>query len=664
MTDLDPYDGAGLTDGRLRVRFASGRTDEVAATVPVPGVLRLRIGPPVPGTSPILLPLADRPAELTAVEGGVRIAGPEVEAVWSADGQGLRCGGFARFSEPAAETVPFAAGRRPATGERPAGWVETVHLGPDAGVYGGGESYQGIDLRGRFRRMRNTEVDRAAGRDTAYLNVPLLWSDRGWGLFVHTGAVVDADLGATHAEAARIDVDGEGLDLFVLTGDAPAILRRYHALTGLPRPLPEWALGTWMSRSSYFTAGEMVATADELAAAGSPPVLMHVDEWLGEVVLDTSAWSAGPDRERFPEGWAAPLHDRGVRTSLWINPYLARGTEEAERHREFLLGGPSGRPVPTIDDPDTLPVDLTDPRARSWWVERLAATLRSEGASAVLADFGEEVPGEARFADGSTGAARHNSYGLLYAEAVAEAGERAHGADFVAVARSGTAGQQRYAVTWAGDMPSTWGGLTSTLRACLSMALSGLAFVTHDAGGYWTPESYERAKELRRDMRPFATEPDVEPELYVRWTQWAAFSPIMRFHGVGAREPTAYPSPHREAALAACALRGELRPRLVAATREAAESGTPVIRPMVLAYPGDRAARDADLQYLLGPDVLVAPLLEPGGRRLLWVPPGDWRPLCGAAPVSGPGWREVSCDLGAFPAWARADGTGAAGHED
>jgi alpha-D-xyloside xylohydrolase len=79
--------------------------------------------------------------------------------------------------------------------------------------------------------------------------------------------------------------------------------------------------------------------------------------------------------------------------------------------------------------------------------------------------------------------------------------------------------------------------------------------------------------------------------------------------------------------------------------------GVPLMRPMVLAFPGDRAARDAELQYLLGPHILVAPVLRPGGGLRMWVPPGRWDPVAGAAPVSGPGWRELSLDLAAVPAW-------------
>ncbi|MBB0231664.1 glycoside hydrolase family 31 protein, partial [Streptomyces calidiresistens] len=612
---------------------------------------------------PVLRDLPHRPARLSPVPGGTAITGPGVEAFWETgrpggpeggEGapQGLRLGSFGRFSEPEGDTVPFHAGRRSAAPGRPAGWVETIHLAPDVAVYGGGESYQGPDLRGRHRRLRNVEENRAAGRDSAYLNVPFLWSDAGWGLFGHGGGPVTADLGATHGEAARVEILGDDLDLFLLTGDAPDLLRRYLALTGRPGSVPDWAFGVWMSRSSYFTAGEVIATVDELDAAGCPVDVVHVDEWLDENVLDTASWSAGPARDRFPRDWARPLIDRGVRVSLWINPYVRRGTPLADEltARGLLVRGADGRPIATSDNPETLLVDFLDPVAREWWCERLARSLREERNAAVMADFGEEIPAGAVFADGSTGVERRNTYGLFYLEAVHEAGRRARGADFLPLSRSGTAGSQRLPAHWAGDTPSTWSGMVSTLRALLSMALSGFSVVTHDAGGYWTPASHRRAEELRASMTPDAVAADVEPELYGRWAQWAAFSPLTRFHGMGRREPTAYPEPFRGAALEACRLRSRLRPYLVAAARR----DLPLMRPMPLALPGDRAARDAGLQYLLGPDVLVAPILEPGGRRLLYVPEGRWEPLVNGPPLEGPGWREVRCGPDAFPAHVRA----------
>ncbi|WP_326595504.1 glycoside hydrolase family 31 protein [Streptomyces sp. NBC_01803] len=668
-SDIDPYVAAepeGDSE-HLRVTLASGRTIRVSCTVPVEGVLRLRqespAGTPDDG-SPMLLDLEHRPARLARVPGGTEISGPGVRAVWDSDGakgngQGLRFGTYRRFAEPEADTVPFRAGFRAPSPDHPGGcWVETIHLAPDAAVYGGGESYQGINLRGRRRRLRNTEESRAAGRDSAYLNVPLLWSDAGWGIFAHTGGTVVADLGATHSEAACVQIGGESLDLFLIAGDALTIQHRYQALTGRPGTLPEWAYGVWMSRSSYFTADEVVRTVDELQAAGCPVDVIHVDEWMDESVLDDAAWTAGPDRARFPEGWTRALTERGVRASLWINPYITAGTPLADElaARGYLVRDPDGGPIATADSPDTYVLDFTNPQARAWWNHRLTRTLREEGNAAVLADFGEEIPDHAVFADGSRGIERRNSYGLIYQDAVREAGLRAREGDFVSISRSGTAGSQRDPAHWAGDLPSTWSGMVSTLRGVLSMSLSGVSIVTHDAGGYWTPESYELATKLRSAMTPDAVFADVEPELYARWAQWAAFTPIMRFHGVGRREPTAYPEPARGAAIAACRLRARMRGYIA----EAAAGGMPLMRPMPLAFPDDRAARDADLQYMFGDDVLVAPVIEPDGRRLLYVPAGEWTPLVGCPPLSGPGWREVQCAPDEFPAFVRAErGVGA-----
>ncbi|RBM16111.1 TIM-barrel domain-containing protein [Streptomyces sp. PT12] len=659
--EIDPYaavepDPDATDGGSLRVTLASGRAVRFACTIPVTGVLRLRQeGPDATSDdgSPVMTPVATRPARVVAVRGGVEITGPGVRATWRG-GQGLRFGAYERFADPQADTVPFSAGYEPPSPGHPVGrWVEAIHLAPDAAVYGGGESYQGINLRGGHRRLRNTEESRAAGRDSAYLNVPLIWSDAGWGLFAHTGGSVEADLGATHSEAAKVAIGSRSLDLFLLSGTATEILDRYQALTGRPRDLPAWAFGVWMSRSSYFTADEVVATVDELREAGCPVDVIHVDEWLSESVLDDAAWSTEPDRARFPEGWARALAQRGVRTSLWINPYVKRGTPLAAElaDRGFLVTDGEGTPVPTADNSDTFVVDFTNGAARAWWNRRVAHTLEREGNAAFLADFGEEIPEEAVFADGTLGWERRNSYGLIYQDAISEAGLAARDGDFLAISRSGTAGSQRDPAHWAGDLPSTWGGMVSTLRAVLSMALSGVGVVTYDAGGYWTPESYALAGRLRKTMEPDRVLADVEPELYGRWAQWAAFSPIMRFHGTGRREPTAYPEPARGAAVAACRLRHRMRSYIA----RAAAGGPPLMRPMPLAYPGDRAARDADLQYLFGPDVLVAPVLEPGGHRALWVPEGEWTPLLGCPPLSGPGWHEVRCGPGEFPAFVRAE---------
>src|SRR5205807_8991052 len=144
-----------------------------------------------------------------------------------------------------------------------------------------------------------------------------------------------------------------------------------------------------------------------------------------------------------------------------------------------------------------------------------------------------------------------------------------------------------------GDTPSTWTGLVTALRACLSLSLSGFGMVSHDIGGFWTPAAFAHTEAAFDQLDPSLFTADVDPELYLRWTQWGALSPVMRFHGTGRREPFAYPDPYQTVAIDACRLRHRLRDYLSRAAAEAHETGTPVMRPMVLAAPDEHRARTA-----------------------------------------------------------------------
>ncbi|MBM7783924.1 glycoside hydrolase family 31 protein [Tenggerimyces flavus] len=534
------------------------------------------------------------------------------------------------------------------------GWAVTVPLPPEAEVYGGGESFQGPRLRGRTRLCRNAETHGILGRDVAYLNVPFFWSDAGWGLYLHSSGATAADLGATHTDIAAFLVPTNEIDVFVYSGTPEEILRQHQGVTGTSPVPPDWAFGVWMSRCSYLSETHVDAIVDELQAAGCPVDVIHVDAWVSGNVIDDLSCNWTIDRRRFPEGWTKRLRDKGVRTSLWVNPYVTSGTETAEllASRSFLVRTDCGPRATTPDLVSRNLIDFTNPEAVAWWQERVAE-LVAEGASAIKADFAEEVPADARFADGRDGVELRNEYALLYQQAIREVLSD----DAVLFCRSGTAGGQRTPVHWVGDTPATWAGLVSALRASLSMSLSGFSFLGHDVGGFWTPTADPVMRAVFDDIDGYewsGEDPlpaDVEPELFARWAQWGALSPVLRFHGTGRREPTAYPEPWRSVAIEACRLRERLRPYL----REAAADGLPMMRPMALAYPEVREGRDADLQYLLGNDVLVAPLLEPGGRRTFWVPPGRWHPLLGGEPVDGPGWTTVTMTATEFPAYERED---------
>lgn len=647
----DRWAAVATEEGQLVLTTAGGRTLRCRPTIPVEGVLRLQIGDisRLPDPSPMLVAgLADTAADVRLVSGDAMITGPGVEVRWAPDG--LR---FGRY-EP---IQPFGRGVRLDDAGAVVGFLEGTALQPAAHVYGGGEVFTGPDLRGRLRHGVNVECSGAAGFDRAYLTVPFFWSDSGWGLFAHTGAPVTADVGATHGEIAVIDVPGPGLDLFVFSGDPVALLQRYLAVTGLPGRFPEWALGVWSSRCSYLSAAELEQVVDGYETADCPVDVVHVDAWVtGNVIKDlTCSWEV--DRERFPRGWAQRLQARGVRASLWHNPYVLAGTAAGDEllAAGLVLRAAEGTVVGTNDMPERMVIDFTDPKAVAWWQERVTDTVRFEGNASFKPDFAEEIPPSAVTADGRTGWEVRNEYALRYQRATHEALQEVLGSDEIAMfCRSGTAGAQRYPCHWVGDTPSTWIGLVSALRAQLSLSLSGFGLVSSDIGGFYTPDAFAHTADAFEAMDPQSYRADVDPELFVRWTQFGALSPVMRFHGTGRREPWSYPEPYAAAAVEACRLRKKMRGYLKAAADVAAATGLPMMQPMALAFPDDRAAQAAQLQYLLGPDLLVAPVLAPGGRVEVYLPAGRWEPVAGLAALEGSGWTEVDVPLTAIPAWRRA----------
>lgn len=611
---VDRYESVErVGDGRWRVQFASGCGVDAWLTAPVPGVVRVTVGGPPRQTAMLVDGLS-----VEAYEG----AWPEAGPFRSASSSGLFPGG--RLTDDT-------------------GWLESFALAPGEAVYGGGESFQGPDLRGRRRTLVNAETHGLSGFDLSYLNVPFLWSSAGWGLLVNTSGPMRCDVGAMHGESGVVVVEDDVLDVFVLSGSGLEMIRQCHALTGLPGLFPDWGLGVWTSRCSYLSEAEIAEVLAGYASAGCPVDVVHVDAWLeGNVIADLACnWVV--DRDRFPEGWVERL---GKRVSLWHNPYVVAGSERAREleSRGLLVNG-----AVTADKADRLVLDFTNPTAVAWWHERVQETMAAEGSSAFKPDFAEELPEGSVMFDGRPSRAVRNEYALLYQRATHTA---MGGGAQALFCRSGWAGAQRYPCHWVGDTPSTWAGLVTALRACLSLSLSGFGFVSHDVGGFWTGGSQDWVAEAFRVMSNRDVPADVEPELFVRWAQWGAFSPVMRFHGTGRREPWAYPGEFGAAAVEACRVRdGVLRPLLERASAQASTDGVPMMRPLALTHPDERVE---SLQYMLGDDVLVAPVLEAGGRRTLWVPPGEWTPLMGLAPVTGPAWVTVECALDQFPAWRRA----------
>src|SRR5581483_7709323 len=297
-----------------------------------------------------------------------------------------------------------------------------------------------------------------------------------------------------------------------------------------------------------------------------------------------------------------------LRVSLWENPYPLRHSA-MERALESVGGlaarvDADGAAEPTESRGSAVIADFTNPRVVECWTEQHHA-LMALGAAAFKTDFGEGVPDDALFGDGRTGAQIHNLYALLYNRATFEA-ERAAGMDRPLVfGRSGWLGSHRYPLQWSGDARSTWEDMRGALRAALSAALSGTAYGASDIGGFYVPAG----------VRP-------DGELFARWSWLGCLSGIARFHGTFAHEPYEFDGDVCAAVVRAARLRYALLPYLVAAMPQGRSSDLPLMRPLLLAFPDDERAADDATAYMLGDDLLVAPILEPGGARRVQLPEG------------------------------------------
>jgi alpha-D-xyloside xylohydrolase len=260
------------------------------------------------------------------------------------------------------------------------------------------------------------------------------------------------------------------------------------------------------------------------------------------------------------------------------------------------------------------------------------------GVAAFKTDYGEGVPEDARFFDGRAGAQVHNLYPLLYNRAVFEVIREERGEGLV-WARSGYAGSQRYPVHWVGDSQCTFDGMAGALRSGLSLSLSGIPFWSHDIGGFFN---------LDPTRRPDTT-------LYIRWAQWGLLSSHSRFHGIREREPWYYGGDALRIVRDFARLRYRLLPYLWACAREASRALVPVVRPMYLEFPDDPLTPAVQHQYMLGPSLLVAPVLNQEGRCRPYLPAGRWYDSWSGAVLEGPCHLDLTVPLDRIPLYVRQD---------
>ncbi len=540
--------------------------------------------------------------------------------------------------------------RVPPFGVGPEGRWAAFGLRSGEPVYGLGEKWGPLNKRGQL--VTSVAMDAlGVNCEDSYKNTPFAWSPHGWGVFVHTTAIVrhGVGYGQWSYRSYAVQVADSVLDLFLIAAAGPAaLLKRYTDLTGRAPALPRWSFGVWMSRCYYRTADELLTAAAGLRARGIPCDVITLDgrAWLKVDTRFAFVWDA--DRYPDPPAFCRKVHEMGFRLCVWEYPYISihaplfpwlaeQGFLLKETDGSVAVRGweqsTFGKVLTPL--PPSAALDFTNPAAYAWWAEK-HRELFAAGVDVIKTDFGEHIPAEVVAHNGESGRRLHNAYPLLYNRCVYEATARWGPSGPLVWGRAGWAGSQRYPVQWGGDPQGDWEGLAGSIRGGLSWGLSGAAFHTHDIGGF---SSIDGDKPT--------------PEFYIRSTQVGVLSSHTRFHGQTPREPWEFGAEAERIVKEWLALRYRLLPYLEQCAAEASATGLPVMRAMPLAFPDDPIAWTFEEQYMFGPALLVAPVLQPGGHVRFYLPAGRWTDFWTGEVIEGPRLMETVAPLDRLPIFGR-----------
>ena len=470
-------------------------------------------------------------------------------------------------------------------------------LAPGERIYGCGESFTSLNKVGQKVHLSVTDPQ-GPETDGQYKPVPFFFSNRGYGVFMHTSAPVTCDFGSSYIGADRLFMGDEQLDLFVFFGDPKDILYEYTEITGKSPMLPLWSFGTWMSRITYFSQKEGLEIARQLRVHRIPSDVIHFDTgWFG------TDWQCdyefAKDRFEDPVKMLRQLSKDGFHTCLWQLPYFTpqnRFFPEIVEKGIHVRNATGGMPV------EDAILDFSNPETVAWYQSKIEGLMK-QGVSTIKCDFGEAAPYNGFYHSGKGGLYEHNLYPLRYNKALWEVVERCHPGEGIIWARSAWAGSQRYALHWGGDAATTNIGLLGDLRGGLSFGLSGFSFWSHDMGGFVT----------------------ASPEdIYRRWLPFGFLSSHTRAHGAPPTEPWLISESFTDAFRACAEMKYKLMPYVYAQAKDCSERGLPMVRALLVEFPDDKGAWLVEDEYMFGSQMLVAPLMESGNSRDVYLPQGKW----------------------------------------
>ncbi|HYF33323.1 MAG TPA: TIM-barrel domain-containing protein [Chitinophagaceae bacterium] len=528
-------------------------------------------------------------------------------------------------------------------------------------IFGGGERALPMDRRGhRFNLYNNPWYGYEYGADNLNFSVPFFISSMGYGIFFDNPSKGYADIGKTNPSMFEAGFVSNQLNFYIIPGsNVDAIMRAYTNLTGRQAIPPRWVFGNFMSRFGYRSEEQVKEIYGMMKAEEFPLDAVIFDLfWFGDSIKGTMGNLDWTNKEKWPDPkrMINDLAKENVKTVLITEPFVLRSTPNYEPSKQYHSTDSAGQPYLLQDFyfGEGGLIDIFRKDAQDWFWSKYHAQIRN-GVAGWWGDLGEpeKHPAGSYHNLSDLGFKRkfsadevHNLYGHYWSKMLHEKYAKHYpNTRLFHLNRAGFAGSQRYNVfPWTGDVHRNWNGLKAQLPILLGMSLSGIPYIHSDAGGFAMGQK--------------------DPELYTRWLQFAAFTPIFRPHGTAfgdvdpsvlniESEPVFYPEPYKGLVKDIIELRYRLTPYNYTLAYEQSILGRPLMRPMFYHYPGNESYK-ANGQYMWGENILVAPVFEQGAiTKKIYLPKGKWFRFSYNNTIEGGRWVDVEAGIEGIPMFIR-----------
>ena len=536
------------------------------------------------------------------------------------------------------------------------------NLSEDEKIFGSGERSVPLNRRGYKLNLNNNPwYGYGVNADNLNYSVPFIISSKGYGIFFDNPSRGYLDIGKTDRNVLAYAASSGELTFYLIPGNnIDNVLRKYQALTGT-QPIPaRWVFGNLMSRFGYRSEAQLMNIVGKMKEEKIPVDAVILDLfWFGDSIkgslgnLDWVNKKAWPN----PGKMIAGLQQQGIKTILITEPYVLNTTPNYEISKKFHAVDSAGKPfvLTNFYFGNGGLLDLFRKDAQEWFWNKYKPQI-AKGVAGWWGDLGEpETHPSAMYHNlKDLGFKRlfradevHNIFGHFWDKMLFDKYAKEYpDVRLFNLNRSGYAGSARYGVfPWSGDVGRNWGGLQAQLPVMLGMSMSGVPYIHADAGGFALGEG--------------------DPELYVRWIQFAVFTPVLRPHGtaLGELDPDVknipseaalYDDPYKSIARSSIQLRYKLLPYNYTLAYQQEKFGQPLVRPLFYLDNGDSNLYKAEDQFMWGENLLVCPVLQKGlHQRKLYLPKGNWYQLFTDKKEEGYQWITENVDLENIPVFVK-----------